>query len=679
MEWWFNGQPVSNSSMNMVVDTSAGTSVSSLLANSPYMNSFQGSGNGYGGSSNVNNNNYNNNGNIGGLGAGSMLSSSSSSSSSSMMNPSLGMIMSGAGNSNTVEKKSELLILNATAEENGTFVCVARNPAGVSMANFTLRVLTKYESELPTDLGSIPSFVSNYPNLMIIIVSTLAVIVLVIILVCFSFLLCKCSRLCGFGKRRRSNSASPSGTSSGRRAKGDGDNNGSGNGKGKGGKGGKGHKSLDGKDGTMNSVVSGLGGVCGGKLDRHLSETSTLTTHTKSNGSVFLLSTSSELGLGDSNPDLIEGVKRVEGDGLETSFSHAHFNNGTVYCSTSNVNGGVEQGVMVTEQGQLPTSSSALGYLQQPPPHYATLGHCVSAQSSSNISVSPSAIVLEPPQFPAAFPADYGLPKGLSVATLVRRSPSFPASNSAANAVSNSNSTLPSNYDLAKYPKEYISPQQSQQSAYATYGPVPQQVVFPHGAPPPNSQDFYPAYILPPGAYVTTFSSPGGEEYTVAMGGYHLDPTGLPPPPVPINCSCAPILEGNENEEKSDMSPSRSPSFPSNQMTSVPTQTGSSSLSPDAPSHPKAQVENKNSHHPETSTTATNTTDQSTSTSNATSSASKTTSSGNKNGKQGTGSGNSNKLVASSSNSRLQRQLTTHVNESPDEGYEDESAEGTEI
>lgn len=656
---------MSNSSLNMVVDTSSGTSVSSMLANSPYTNMFQGSGGG-GGS---NNNNIRGSGG----GAGSM----SSSSSSSMMSPSLGMIMSssGSGNSNTVEKKSELLILNATAEENGTFVCVARNPAGVSMANFTLRVLTKYESELPTDLSSIPSFVSNYPNLMIIIISTLAVIVLVILLVCFFFLLCKCSRLCGFGKRRRSHSNSPSGTGSGRRSKGDGDNNGSGNGKGKGGKGGKGHKSHDGKDGTMNSVVSGLGGVCGGKLDRHLSETSTLTTHTKSNGSVFLLSTSSELGLGDSNPDLIEGVKRVEGDGLETSFSHAHFNNGTVYCSTSNVNGAVEQGVMVSEQGQLPTSSSALGYLQQPPPHYATLGH--RAPSASNISVSPSAIVLEPNQYPAAFPADYGLPKGLSVATLVRRSPSFPSSNNVGN--SNSNSTLPSNYDLAKYPKEYINPQQS---AYATYGPVPQQVVFPHGAPPPNSQDFFPAYILPPGAYVTTFSSPGGEEYTVAMGGY-IDATGMPPPPVPINCSCAPILEGNENEEKPDPpmshshSPSRSPSIviTSNQMTSVPTQTSNSPISPDAPL-PKKPSENKNNGHHYHSESSSNSTDQKCTT--TTNSSTTTSSSGNKNGKQGTGTGNK-PVAAASSNSRLQRQLTTHVNESPDEGYEDESAEGTEI
>lgn len=643
MEWWFNGQPVTNSSLNMLVDTTSNAVSSFSLGNSsplqpPYM--YQGSGVMSSISSNGNSR----------MNPGSPTSSSSSSSSMSI---SLGMMMMGGnnGNSNAVEKKSELLILNATAEENGTFVCVARNPAGVSMANFTLRVLTKYESELPTDLGSIPSFVSNYPNLMIIIISTLAVIVLVILLVCFFFLLCKCSRLCGFGKRRRSHAASPGGTNtSGRRgAKGDGDN--SCKGKGKGGKGLK----ANGKDGTMHSVVSGLGGVCGGKLDRHLSETSTLTTHTKSNGSVFLLSTSSELGLGDSNPDLIEGVKRVEGDGLETSFSHAHFNNGTVYCSATNVNGAVESvmvaGMNPTEQNQLnqlPTSSAALGYLNQQPPHYATLGHCTSAPSSS-ISVNPSAIVLEPPQFPS-FPVDYGLPKGLNVATLVRRSPSFPSSPQGNNG--NCTTTLPTNYDLAKYPKEYINPQQPQPTY--SYGPVPQQVVFSHGAPPPNSQDFFPAYILPPGAYVTTFSSPGGEEYTVAMGGF-IDPSTLPPPPVPINCSCAPILEGNENEEKSDISITVSPSSPiGTQMTSVPTQTGSSPDTPQGEVVP-GQVDEKKSSGPSTASSTNN-------------------------GKQGSGAPHQAKSnVASSANSRLQRQLTTQVNESPDEGYEDESAEGTEI
>lgn len=533
VEWWFNGQPVSNSSLNMVVDTISG---GNLLGNVP----------------------------LNARGA-----------SPSALSSLPGSFPQGGG----IEKKSELLILNATADENGTFVCVARNPAGTSMANFTLRVLTKYEVELPTSLGGIPNFVVNYPNLMIILVSTLAVIVLVILLVCFFFLLCKCSRLC---RRKRRGESAPGST---RRGK---DSNPATNGK---------HAKSESKDGTMGSVVSG------GKMDRHLSETSTLTTHTKSNGSVFLLSTSSELG--DSNPDLIEGVKRVEGDGLETSFSHF---NGTMYCS----NGG---------EGEGATSS---GYLQQPPPHYATLGHC----PSSNLS-SPSAVILEPG---GQFPVDYGLPKGLNVATLVRRSPSFPAG------------TLPSNYDLAKYPKEYISPQQS---SYSTYGPVPQQVVFPHGAPPPNSQDFFPAYILPPGAYVTTFSAPGGEEYTVAMGSY-MD--GIPPP---INCSCAPILEGTEPPEEkgesSGVSPRNSPSIvvTSSQMT----QTGTSPVSPEGPVKAETGGESKGS----------------TGTGGAS----------NKNGKQGTLS-SSNK-PSSSSNGRLQRQLTTQVNESPDEGYEDESAEGTEI
>lgn len=41
------------------------------------------------------------------------------------------------------EKHSELMIYNTNSEDNGTFVCSAENSAGVSFANFTIRVILK--------------------------------------------------------------------------------------------------------------------------------------------------------------------------------------------------------------------------------------------------------------------------------------------------------------------------------------------------------------------------------------------------------------------------------------------------------------------------------------------------------------------------------------------------------
>lgn len=41
------------------------------------------------------------------------------------------------------DKQSELLIYNTNSEDNGTFVCSAENSAGVSFANFTIRVILK--------------------------------------------------------------------------------------------------------------------------------------------------------------------------------------------------------------------------------------------------------------------------------------------------------------------------------------------------------------------------------------------------------------------------------------------------------------------------------------------------------------------------------------------------------
>lgn len=258
-------------------------------------------------------------------------------------------------------------------------------------------------------------------------------------------------------------------------------------------------------------------------------------------------------------------------------------------------------------------------------------------------------VLMEPPPL-HTYPIEYGLPKSLNVATLVRRSPSYPVQQGSAGAhgiptsiSSSSTNTLPPSYDLAKYPKEYINPQQSSISyVYPEgMGTFSGQLMCPTG----NKNEFYPAYILSPEGYVTNFA---GEEYTVAtMSGvsYSIENVGPPTPsvPVPINCSCAPILEASESEEKVDAEVSTQ---------SVPTQTMSEAGATDnGPNNVSKKASNV---------------DTITSSSSSSSNAS-------------TAIGASNINNKSNVTARLQRQLSTQINESPDEGYEDESAEGTEI
>lgn len=50
------------------------------------------------------------------------------------------------------EKQSELLIYNANAEDNGTFICSAENAAGITQSNFTIRVVIKETSAEPVDI-----------------------------------------------------------------------------------------------------------------------------------------------------------------------------------------------------------------------------------------------------------------------------------------------------------------------------------------------------------------------------------------------------------------------------------------------------------------------------------------------------------------------------------------------
>lgn len=51
----------------------------------------------------------------------------------------------------TEEKRSELFIYNANTEDNGTFICNAENSAGITHANFTIRVIVKQDTILKTN------------------------------------------------------------------------------------------------------------------------------------------------------------------------------------------------------------------------------------------------------------------------------------------------------------------------------------------------------------------------------------------------------------------------------------------------------------------------------------------------------------------------------------------------
>ncbi|PNF43063.1 hypothetical protein B7P43_G02716 [Cryptotermes secundus] len=55
------------------------------------------------------------------------------------------------------EKRSELFIFNANTEDNGTFICVAENPAGRAQSNYTIRIVVKEEPVV-----GVPTFPYEY-------------------------------------------------------------------------------------------------------------------------------------------------------------------------------------------------------------------------------------------------------------------------------------------------------------------------------------------------------------------------------------------------------------------------------------------------------------------------------------------------------------------------------------
>lgn len=83
------------------------------------------------------------------------------------------------------EKKSELFIFNTNAEDNGTFVCSAENPAGVINSNFTIRVVIKHEIESDT---------ITLPFEIFVIIISAAALTLIILTISVILTILKCCR-----------------------------------------------------------------------------------------------------------------------------------------------------------------------------------------------------------------------------------------------------------------------------------------------------------------------------------------------------------------------------------------------------------------------------------------------------------------------------------------------------
>jgi len=79
----------------------------------------------------------------------------------------------------TEDKKSELFIYNTNTDDNGTFTCIAENPAGRAQTNYTIRIIVREEPVVG---------MSSFPTEYVIAVAAGAVIV--ILVTCISIVAC---------------------------------------------------------------------------------------------------------------------------------------------------------------------------------------------------------------------------------------------------------------------------------------------------------------------------------------------------------------------------------------------------------------------------------------------------------------------------------------------------------
>lgn len=81
------------------------------------------------------------------------------------------------------EKRSELFIFNANADDNGTFACIAENSAGRTQANYTIRVIVKEEPIVEE---------VSFPNEIFLFIIGGTIVICLLIIVCCSLIICKC-------------------------------------------------------------------------------------------------------------------------------------------------------------------------------------------------------------------------------------------------------------------------------------------------------------------------------------------------------------------------------------------------------------------------------------------------------------------------------------------------------
>lgn len=85
----------------------------------------------------------------------------------------------------SVDKTSELFIFNTNAEDNGTFACVAENPAGKSHSNYTIRIILKEEPVIRLTV---------FPYEYIVIISATLSVFLILFIICVSLCVVQCKR-----------------------------------------------------------------------------------------------------------------------------------------------------------------------------------------------------------------------------------------------------------------------------------------------------------------------------------------------------------------------------------------------------------------------------------------------------------------------------------------------------
>ncbi|CAB0020644.1 unnamed protein product [Nesidiocoris tenuis] len=85
----------------------------------------------------------------------------------------------------TIEKTSELFIFNANVDDNGTFVCIAENPAGKAHSNYTIRIILKREPIIGLTV---------FPYEYFVVVSAAAVIIAILGIICLTLCLIQCRR-----------------------------------------------------------------------------------------------------------------------------------------------------------------------------------------------------------------------------------------------------------------------------------------------------------------------------------------------------------------------------------------------------------------------------------------------------------------------------------------------------